>query len=196
MQDIISTPLIFPKVEPSDWDKWWKIWNKNSRFLRKVVQNHNEAGARWMGMDIYIAPGFDSAQVSGYQAPYIDCSELFKQVLDNIDQLPINVQAIRAVSSVCAVVPHSDYTTPEFSVRSMLYDTNSTFTFYYNFNNSKVYQKLPNDSNTWGYWDNKCKHGTDYHSGHRKILLMYYGKTKLNINLENSIDCYTDYVIR
>ena len=196
MQDIISTPLIFPKVEPSDWNKWWSIWNKNSRFLRKIVQNHNEAGARWVGMDIYIAPGIDSTRVTGYEAPYVDCSDLFRQVLDNIDQLPINVQAIRAVSSVCAVVPHSDFSVPEFSVRSMLYDTNSTSTFYYDVDVNRVYQQLPNESNTWGYWDNKCKHGTDYHSGHRKILLMYYGKTKSDINIENSIAYYTDYVIR
>jgi hypothetical protein len=29
MASIISTPLIFPKVEPSDWNRWWKIWFKN-----------------------------------------------------------------------------------------------------------------------------------------------------------------------
>jgi hypothetical protein len=196
MQDIISTPLIFPRVEPSDWSKWWIIWNKNSKFLKKVVKNHNETGAKWMGMDIYIAPGVDSAISTGYNAPYVDCSELFKQTIDNIDQLPINVQVIRAASSVCEHSPHSDFSRPEFSVRSMLYDTNVRSTFYYQFNNKKVYQHLPADSNTWGYWDHASMHGTDYHSGHRKILLIYYGITKENINISDSVDRYVNYVIK
>jgi hypothetical protein len=196
MNSIISTPLIFPKVEPSDWSVWWKLWNKNFRFLRKVVINHNEAVARWVGMDIYIAPETDIVKATGYHAPYIDCSNLFKKTLDNLDQLPINVQVIRAVSSVCAISPHSDFSNPMFSVRSLLYDTNPVSTFYYQFDGKQVYQQLPMDTNTWGYWDNNCKHGTDHYSGRRKILLMYYGTAKENINITNSIEHYVDYVIK
>jgi hypothetical protein len=196
MNSIISTPLIFPKVEPSDWSVWWKLWNKNSRFLKKIVVNHNEAGARWVGMDIYIAPEIDSMKATGYQAPYVDCSNLFKKTIDNLDQLPINVQVIRAALSVCAHNPHSDFSDPIFSVRSLLYDTNPTSTFYYQFDDKKVYQQLPIDTNTWGYWDNKCKHGTDYYSGRRKILLIYYGTNKENIDITNSINYYADYAIK
>jgi hypothetical protein len=196
MHNIISTPLIFPKVEPDDWDVWWKLWNKNSKFLMKVVNNHNEGRARWLGMDIYVGHGIDSAQVTGYHAPYIPYPELFKKLLDNIDQLPINVKVIRAVSSIYEVSPHSDFLTPNFSVRSLLHDTNPTSTFYYQFNDTKVYQQLPIDSNTWGYWDHKSKHGTDHYSGRRKILLMYYGTTKEDMDISNSIEHYADYVIK
>jgi hypothetical protein len=196
MHNIISTPLIFPKVEPADWSVWWKLWNKNSKFLMKVVNNHNEAGAKWLGMDVYVNQGIDSTQVTGYQAPYVPCLELFKNLLDNIDQLPIHVQVIRAVSSICEVVPHSDFLSPVFSVRSLLYDTNPESTFYYQVNDEKIYQQLPIDSNTWGYWDHRCKHGTDYNSGCRKILLIYYGTTKENMNIRDSIEQYDDYVIR
>jgi hypothetical protein len=196
MHSIISTPLIFPKVEPNDWAVWWKLWNNNSKFLMKVVNNHNEVGARWLGMDIYIAPKTDSIKATGYHAPYIDCSDLFKKTLDNLDQLPINVQVIRAVSSVCAISPHSDFSNPMFSVRSLLYDTNPVSTFYYQFDDKQVYQQLPMNTNTWGYWDNNCKHGTDHYSGRRKILLMYYGTIKENINITSSIENYIDYVIK
>ena len=196
MQDIISTPLIFPKVEPSNWFEWWKLWFNHSKGLKKVVQNHNEAGAKWVGMDIYVAPGVDIVEATGYHAPYIDCSGLFKKTLDNIDQLPVNVQVIRAVSSLYEHHPHTDFSVPKFSVRSMLYDTNLTSTFYYQFNDATVYQQLPNDSNTWGYWDHKCKHGTDFYVGHRKILLIYYGTSKENMDISDSINYYADYVIK
>lgn len=196
MQEIISTPLIFPKVEPSNWFEWWKLWFKHSKVLKKSVQNHNEAEAKWVGMDIYVAPGVDIVEATGYNAPYVDCSGLFKKTLDNIDQLPINVQVIRAASSVVEHHPHTDFSVPRFSIRSLMWDTNLTSTFYYQFNDATVYQQLPNDSNTWGYWDNKCKHGTDYYVGHRKILLIYYGTPKENIDISDSINYYADYVIK
>jgi hypothetical protein len=196
MNNIISTPLIFPKVEPNNWDEWWNVWKQNSKTLLKVTKNHNRLQAPWKGMDIFIAKGVDPINITGYVAPYVDCSNLFSTLFDNIDQLPIDVRVIRAVSSFQKVYPHSDLTTESFSVRSLLYDNNLKSTFYYNFDDKQVYQQLPSDSNTWGYWDHKCKHGTDYHAGYFKILLMYIGEEKLNIDISKSINHYADLVIK
>jgi hypothetical protein len=63
---------------------------------------------------------------------------------------------------------------------------------------SAEYQKLPEDSNTWVYWDNKVTHGTDWYTGHSKILIMYFGKTKQldsELILEKSQSRYSKYVI-
>jgi hypothetical protein len=80
----------------------------------------------------------------------------------------------------------------------MLYDNNLESTFYYKFNNKKVYQQLPTDTNTWCFYDNKTLHGTDWFSGHSKILITYIGMKKENLDqhLLKSASQYPNYTVR
>jgi hypothetical protein len=194
---IISTPYNFPKVEPSDWGEWWNIWRKNSKTLWKLENNHNSffgIGPSYLkGFDIYIN---DSVKYPiGYHAPYVDCKELFFDLFNFLDLLPIDVKIIKAVSSFKNIAPHKDWEWKEFSIRSLLYDSNPLPNFYYIINDKKIYQRLPRDTNTWGYWDHKVVHGSDYFQGYEKILLMYYGPMKKNFDIKSSIEKYKEYII-
>lgn len=194
--EIISTPLIFQKVEPSDWNKWWKIWFGKAKLLGKTVANHNSGSALWKGFDIYLDTDISSDEITGYKADFVNCEDIFKDVFNNLHLLPIDVKVIRAVSSLSQVIAHTDWKKEELSVRTLLYDNNIYNNFYYKLSDgTKIYQKLPNDTNTWGYWDNRSKHGSDYYHGHSKILLLYFGPTKPDINLDESIEKYQNYVI-
>jgi hypothetical protein len=196
MDHLISTLLIFPKIVPTDWDQWWEVWNKNSTIIKKNVKNHNADQALWTGFNIYVKPGIDPVALTGYIAPFIDCTDLFPALFNNISNLPVDVKVIRAVSSYGEINPHTDFTSPRISVRTMLYDSNPTQTFYYFIDHKKIYQDIPEDTNTWCYWDHKFKHGTDYDKNYYKILLMYFGDTKENFDLTPSLQKYSSSVIQ
>ena len=198
MQNLISTPMIFPYVKPVDWNAWWELWYKENQIVNKVKKNHNQYAALWRGFDIYVKPGIDPVRETNYNAVNLNCSEMFPCIFENLDQLQIDVDIVRAVSRFGKVLPHKDQETRNISIRSLLYDNNAKNTFYYNINDKIQYQQLPEDTNTWAYWDNKVTHGTDWYQGHSKILIMYFGKTKhLEIDsiLEKSQRQYSNYVI-
>lgn len=194
MTDLISTPLVFPKVEPTDWEAWWGLWKEKAKLVRKVVKNHNRSGAMWKGFHIYRAPGIN-LETNGYLSEYVDCSTLLPSVYQNLDKLPIEVKYIQVVSSLTVIPPHHDFATPELAVRSMLYDGNPAPTFYYEVNGRKVYQTLPENSNTWAYWDQKVRHGTDFDFEHQKILVMFYGPLKEDADLSVHASTYNEHVI-
>jgi hypothetical protein len=195
MQSLISTPLIFPKVTALS--GWEEVWSANAKFVRKHTSNHNVGQAFWKGFDIYVKPGFDAQAYSGYAFENVNCPELFPSIFNNLDMLPIEVTLVRAMSSISRVIPHCDSTTNDLSVRTILVDNNPRQTFYYQFNNKQSYQHLPEDTNTWMYWDNNSKHGTDFYQGHNKILIAYYGTMKENYvdYFNQSTSLYKDFVI-
>jgi len=195
--NIISTPVKFPLVQPRDWSKWNLVWNNNAKFARKLFQNHNSLQAYWKGFDIYVKPGFNAQAYSGYAFENVNCPELFPSIFDNLNMLPIDVNVVRVLSSMAKVIPHRDSLTNDLSVRTMLSDNNPRQTFYYQFKDKKEYQLLPEDTNTWMYWDNNSKHGTDFYQGHSKILIAYYGPKKENYEsyFDQSVSYYKNYVI-
>ncbi len=198
MNNLISLPLDIPKIKPSNWDAWWSIWSKESKVIPKVVGNHNFNSALWRGFDIYVKNNVDTIECTGYNAKNINCPELFPSIFENLNKFPLEIEIVRVVSSLGKVLPHTDQTENEISVRTMLYDNNFTKTFYYEIDSQKKYQQLPEESNTWMYWDNKFKHGTDWYLGHSKHLIMYFGKTKLSTldqYIDASLDLYKDYII-
>lgn len=198
MKTVVSTPIDFPLIEPCNWNDWWSMWYKENKIIPKVLKNHNQRSAIWRGFDIFVRPGIDSVEETRYKASNLNCLELFPSLFLNLDKLPIEVDIIRAVSSCTEVYPHTDQENNNVSVRSMLYDNNVRKTFYYYLNDNKVYQDLPKDTNTWLYWDNKVTHGTDFYTGHSKILFMYFGKNKqplLETTIQQSSEKYKDYVI-
>jgi hypothetical protein len=199
LDTIVSSPIIFPKIVPNDWDKWWNLWISEAKPAFRVKQTHNSKGGPWIGMNVYVKPGVDNIEYTGYNIKNVFCPELFPSLFDNLDLFPIDIAVMQIVSSRCPSPPHSDHTEPRISVRSMLYDNNFTPTFYYQIDGDKKYQTLPDDTNTWMYHDNKYKHGSDYYQGHSKHLIIYHGKIKrelLESNLSSCNDRYKDYIIR
>jgi hypothetical protein len=198
MLTAISTPIIFPKVIPNDWDEWNKVWNKYKKFTPKVLSTKNSQPVYWVGFDIYVKDGVDSTDILKYKCENVNCPELFNSVFDNIDKLPIDVQVVRVVQSLAKVAPHHDYSGTH-NTRSILYDSNPRQTWCYQTeNNDKQYLKMPDDTNTWWYNDTKVKHGTDFIFGYSKQLIIYNGIPKENemkILLDNSMQRYSDYVI-
>jgi len=194
---IISAPIVWPKIQPVDWPRWWRLWLTEGKRIPKVNKNHNETGAEWRGFDVYVAPGVDTEALTGYSAPNVDCPDLFPTLFNNLDAFPVEIKAMRVVSSLATVIPHNDHTVPAISVRSMLYDNNFKPTFYYKVNEEQKYQRLPPDSNTWLYWDNKSQHGTDFWYGHHKQLIVYYGSFKTDYYkklIEESQARYPDFI--
>ena len=194
MTDLISTPLALPKIEPTNWDEWWALWNNNAKLIRKVKKTHNGSGVFWKGFHIYKADGVSSDHI-GYQSEFVDCRHILPAVYENIDKLPINVEYIQVVSSLTVVPPHTDFITNELSVRTLLFDNNPTATFYYEINGKRIYQTLPKVTNTWAYWDHKTRHGTDFDFKNFKILIMYCGTLKEQFDLTPHVEMYQDYTI-
>jgi len=201
MLTAISTPIIFPRIVPNDWEEWNTIWNKYKKFSPKVKSSGNVGSVLWVGFDIYVKDGADATDIFKYKCENINCPELFNSLFDNIDKLPIDLQVVRVVQSLIPVAPHNDYSIDSgtHSIRSILHDTNPRQTWWYQTkNNDKHYLKMPDDTNTWWYDDIKVKHGTDFISGYGKQLIIYRGPPKENemkILLDNSMKRYSDYVI-
>lgn len=196
----VSVPLIFPKVVPSDWEVWDKVWEQNKKFVPKLLHTKNIGQAYWMGFDIYVKPGIDPTDVLPYTCKNVNCPELFPSLFNNIDKLPIEVHVVRVLQSFVKVYPHHDYArqTGYHSIRSLLTDNNPKQTWWYeDSNTNKHYLKLPEDTNTWWYDDAKVKHATDFYIGHKKQLIMYQGTIKESLKsiLADSMQKYSDYVI-
>lgn len=198
MQNILSTPLKLPKIEPINWTNWWALWYSQAKSIQKVSDNHNTNAAPWRGFDIWVKPGIDAEMTTHYRSKNLNCPEMFTSIFDNLDKFPIDIEIVRVVSSLGAVLPHTDSDAESLSVRSLVYDNNVRPNFYYLKDNKREYQLLPPDTNTWAYWDHKKKHGTDWYLGHSKILITYFGKLKtpeyLDI-LQSGTSSYSDYVI-
>jgi hypothetical protein len=181
MQNIISTPLSIPLITPIDWDIWWAIWYKESKLIQKVINNHNQYSAYWRGFDLWVKPGIDTIEETRYKANNLNRPDLFPSIFDNLDKFPIDIEIVRLVSSMGPIRPHTDQQSEMISVRSLVYDNNIKPTFYYTNGSRRQYQTLPEDTNTWMYWDHKHPHGTDWFFGHSKILITYFGKMKKDI---------------
>jgi hypothetical protein len=199
LDTIVSSPIIFPKIVPDDWDRWSKLWNDEATIGAKVIKNHNDTGVFWRGINVYVKLGIDSTEYTRYKIKNVICPEMFPSLFDNLDSFPFDIDVMQIVSSIHPVQPHHDHIKAKLSIRSMLYDDNPKPTYYYDINGVNTYQLLPDDTNTWVYHDNRYKHGTDYYYGHTKQLIIFYGTVKRDIlesNLTSSIDRYKDYIIR
>lgn len=197
MLTAISTPIIFPKVVPNNWEEWDRVWNKYKKFSPKVYESKNLAPVPWQGFDIYVKDGTDATDIIKYKCENINCPELFNSIFDNLDKLPIDLQVVRVVQSMTAVHGHHDYS-DTYSTRSILYDDNPRQTWWYEYNNERQYLKMPDDTNTWMYNDTKVKHGTDFIRGYGKQLIIYRGAPKeaeMKELLDSSMKQYSDYVL-
>ena len=102
--------------------------------------------------------------------------KFFPEIYSFLDLTPIKYQVVRIVRNLRHFSPHSDSNFPTVQVRTLLPDDTIRPSFYYMCNNKKVYQTLPEASNAWAFFkDSEILHGSDFHSGYRKLLVMYFG---------------------
>ena len=72
---ILATPVLLPKIEPDDWERFWAVWHMNKRPLVKKTPTPNGMyGGKWEGFDIYHSPFFRA----NYQAVKVDLLEASK----------------------------------------------------------------------------------------------------------------------
>jgi hypothetical protein len=173
---IISTPIDFPKIEPTDWNEWWRVWETEAKLVKKNSVTANTFSVKWLGFDVWVRPGCEKGSTFHYNFENINRPDLFPQIF--ADDFPIYVKHLRAACSLDDVPAHQDYRNSVISVRTMLYNNNPRSTWYYEIDDRKEYLKMPDTTNTWFYRDADCKHGTDFIPGHKKILLMPFGPLK------------------
>lgn len=201
MPNAISTPIIFPKIVPNDWEEWNRIWDRHKKFVPKTHVTTNVNPVPWIGFDIYVKDGYDATDIIKYKCENVNCPDLFNSLFDNLDKLPLDVHVVRVLQSMFSVPAHRDFASESsgHSFRSILYDDNPKQTWYYqNDEGTRQYLKMPDDTNTWWYDDNKVKHGTEYVLGHQKQLIMYRGVAKENqmkTLLDDSMKQYSEYVM-
>lgn len=197
LKNNISCVLDIPKIEPDNWNLWWELWNLNKKPVKKIEQNHNKSFVEWEGFEIFRKDTVEPTTL--YDFYYFNLEKYFPKMFLSISKLPLTVKNIIAVSSKNFVLPHTDFNKKNFySIRCMLFNNNLNSTFYYYKNYKKVYQELPNTSNTWIYNDSIYPHGTDFNSKFFKILLIISGEIiedKMSMLIEQSIRKYEHYCI-
>lgn len=191
----ISTIIDFPRIEPIDWDLWWKFWDLNALPITKIATNHNPKSGKWIGFDCYRSDKFKDTS-NPYVSSFADCRHLIPSLYDFIESIGLDIHLVRILENKSPFYPHKDHTTENFSIRTLLYSNNERPTFYYFINGKKIYQHLPTETNTWIYNDYKVFHGSDLISGFRKILITYQGNwNKSDIERFFASNQYSSYNI-
>lgn len=170
----VSAIVDYPKIEPVDWDLWWRLWNESAQPVLKKQKNHNAATGHWIGFDCYRGKNFKE-DLTPYSSMYVDCRHVLPTLYNFIDLLADKVDMVRILESQSPFYPHKDHTNENYSIRTLLYDNNVQPTFYYLINGKKIYQKLPNETNTWIYKDHEFPHGSDFNPKFKKILITFQG---------------------
>lgn len=171
---LISTPVALPKVEVSDWPKFWSIWNIHGRELTKVRASPNAMSGKHFGFDILRTPGFFPT----YAAPLCNLDvympELYRSI---INVLPLSTRCVRLVESRGDFPAHYDNFVAAWSLRCMLYCADPKPQWYYTplDSTSQTFLRLPEQTNWWAYRDGAVKHGTMYNPEYPKILIQVFG---------------------
>lgn len=198
---IVATPLDLPRVEPDDWDVFWKIWHRESARLVKEKSNTPlsltpiGSSSAWIGVDILKRYNIPTA----YVAPFYNISEELPKFHNFISSIPFkHVFRIRLVSSLIDLGAHTDDNFNKWSVRALLHCKDSESQWYFTKpinGESKQFFQLPPETNWFSYNDKHCWHGTTYNKKYPKILLqVFMGDNPISL-VNNSIEKYKDYVI-
>ena len=128
-------PLDIPRIEPDDWDLFWKLWNeKNS----DITRGNPKESQYWKGLCCWLNPSIDHTKFNYSNTVIDDWSRHFPKMFAQIRAcLPfVSLEKIVLWSNINTVNPHFDpdaviYPFPD-SLRIMLWDTNEQGTFYMN----------------------------------------------------------------
>ena len=128
-------PLDIPKIEPDDWDLFWKLWNEKNA---DITRSNTKETQYWKGLCCWLNPVIDHTKFNYSNTVVEDWSMHFPKMFAQIRAcLPFTfVEKIVLWSNINTVNPHFDpdaviYPFPD-SLRIMLWDTNDKPTFYMN----------------------------------------------------------------
>ena len=201
---IIATPLDIPKIEPDDWELFWKIWHKHSDILVKTFQNVKNSPAKigtinvWRGIDVYKKNKTNAA----WQAPYYDIKNDLPIMYQQLEKLQIFftlLARVRIMESLQDIVPHTDSNLNAWNTRAIFYCTDPSPQWYFTRPNTEIrdvkFLKLPNETNWFAYNDKHCWHGSKYNSKNPKLIIQLWGFLNGLTIIKNSIEKYRNYVI-
>jgi hypothetical protein len=128
-------PLDIPRIEPDDWDLFWKLWNEKNADITRANPQESQY---WKGLCCWLNPTIDHTKFNYSNTVVDDWSQHFPRMFEQIKNcLPFfSLEKIVLWSNVNTVNPHFDpdaviYPWPD-SLRIMLWDTNDRPTFYVN----------------------------------------------------------------
>lgn len=125
-------PLDVPKIEPDDWELFWKLWNeKNADITRGLKETQF-----WKGLCCYLNPEIDHTKFNYKNTVIDDWTAHFPKMFQQLyDCLPFHsIEKVVLWSNINEVTPHIDpdaviYPWPD-SLRVMIWDTNDGPTFW------------------------------------------------------------------
>jgi hypothetical protein len=184
-EKLVWTILDAPRIQPKDWDFFWKAWEQHAGASR-IVKNDpagNNASDRskaidyFKGLNIYAQE--ESMLSDGHwEMPFLDYKEIFPNVLDDLHAACPWAEIIfcRLWMSNVPIQYHRDFAPEDVALRAMIYDENPKTTFKVFKPSAGVsYVDLPkesNETNMFAYNNTTCLHGTDRTEGVNKIILL------------------------
>ena len=197
---LIWSVLDAPRLEPRDWDLFWKKWHEHAgpSYINKPdpVGNTDSSYAKtgkktefFVGLNLY-AKDPSVLKNGHWELPYLDYREIFPNLLDDIyAACPWvgEVLVCRLWNSSMNIPLHKDHTAEAVTLRAMIYDENTKPTFkVFNQSIGMTYVDLPKESNWFVYNNETCLHGSDKTPNVSKIILLVVHKTKdLNMKLDH-----------
>lgn len=128
-------PLDIPRIEPDDWDLFWRLWNEKNADITRANPQESQY---WKGLCCWLNPAIDHTKFNYSNTVIDDWSKHFPKMFEQIKTcLPFfSLEKIVLWSNINTVNPHFDpdvviYPWPD-SLRIMLWDTNDQPTFYVN----------------------------------------------------------------
>lgn len=206
----LYVPLALPIFELPDKDRFFAWWNEKMQITKKL---DDDAAMKGYGItpfetvDIVNEIGNQWWESNNQKDSFIkEFPTLWQQFNDH---LPLQkILRLTFWSSRHAIQEHRDsaeYVDMPVSFRIMLYDDNPEETLYVFDNPLKPFESEPAEmlkrapgTNSF-VWNNlRCKHGSVYNQGHKKVLAFAVGIMdfeKYEELMERSVNTYKDYCI-
>jgi hypothetical protein len=198
---IVATPLDIPKIEPDNWEVFWKIWQRESKYAVKVKTNVDTSLSPvgqdnlWTALDIYKRHDLKTA----LEVPYYNIKDDLPEMYNRILNLPFKyMQSVRVLSSQQDILAHTDDGRNNWSVRALLHCKDPEPQWYFTQpggDGNRKFFRLPTDTNWFAYHDRHCWHGSVFNNQYPKLLLQVFTFGDDTTIINSSIEKYKDYVI-
>ena len=198
---IIATPLDIPRIEPDNWEVFWKIWQQESRYAVKVKTNVDTSLSPvgqddlWTALDIYRRHDLKTI----WEVPYYNIKDDLPIMYNTILNLPFKyVQSARLLISQKDILAHTDDDRNKWSVRAILHcnDPDPQWYFTQPGGTDRKFFNLPADTNWFAYNDHHCWHGSVFNNQYPKLLLQVFTFGDDTTIINNSINKYKNYTIK
>ena len=198
------TPIQLPKIEPDNWDIFWKIWNEEADFVHKTTHPHEKSRLTlndktcWRGMEIYDPTATKSNR--SIELVSIDIRDRLPKMYESIQTLKTFFKSLSLIfiESQYSIGSHTDKNIDKWMLRSFFYYPSPEPQWYFtrpdDNKGERTYITLPQDTTWFAFNDSKAWHGTDYDEKYPKILIKAYGSLRDDV-LKDNLKRYEDYVL-